>query len=137
MVNFSELQDAYIFVSSAGYGMHSAFLNKDTGQLFWRSEVGDLDEISDEDLDWENCIDIPHRNDLGLGQQLVFEFIETHLSEEYEHVQLIFHKRGAYSRFKDLLESKGLLQSWYDFESEREEQVLRRWCHENEIQISG
>ena len=137
MLKFSDVQDAFFFVSSAGHGMHSAVLRRDTGQIYYRSEEGDLDEITDQDLDGGRCIDIPHKNDLGLGEQLVFGFVENHLPDEYQHVQQIFQGRGAYGRFKDLLDSKGLLQSWYDFEDQREEQALRQWCNENELELSG
>ena len=137
MISFSEIQDAFIFVSSAGYGMNSAVLCKDTGQIFYSSETGDIDEIGDKDLDWDECIDIPHKNDLDLGQRLVLKFVEKHLPAGYHHVQQIFRKRGAYARFKDFLESKELLQSWYDFERRREEYLLRQWCEENEIELSA
>ena len=137
MLRFSDIQDAFFFVSSAGYGLHSAILSKDTGQIHWRSEEGDLDEISDKDLSWDRCIEIPHKNDLGLGQELVFEFVANHLPDEFENVQQIFQRRGAYSQFKDLLDSKGLLQSWYDFEDQHEEQALRQWCSENGLELSG
>lgn len=137
MLKFSDVQDAFFFVSSAAYGLHSAVLRRDTGQIYCRSEEGDLDEITDQDLDWGRCIDIPHKNDLGLGREVVFEFAESHLPDECQHVHQIFQKRGAYRRFKDLLESKGLLQSWYDFEDQREEQALRQWCNENEVELSG
>jgi hypothetical protein len=137
MVKFTDIQDAFFFVSSEAYGFHSALLNKDTGRLYYRSEIGDLDEIADADLDWDASIDIPHRNDLGLGHELVFEFVADHLPDEYERTRQIFRRRGAYGRFKGLLDSKGLLQTWFDFEHEREEQALRQWCEENEIQLSG
>lgn len=137
MVKFSDVHDAYFFVSSAGYGLHSAVLRRDTGQTYYRSEEGDLDEITDEDLGWGRCIDIPHKNDLGLGQQLVFEFVEQYLPDEYQRAEQIFQRRGAYGRFKDLLDSKGLLLSWYNFEDQREEQALRQWCNENEVELSG
>jgi len=137
MVKFTDIRDAFFFVSSEGYGFHSAVLNRETGRLYYRSEIGDLDEITDADLDLDACIDIPHRNDLGLSQELVFEFVADHLPDEYGRTQQIFRKRGAYGRFKDLLESKGLLQTWFDFEHEREEQALRQWCAENDIQSSG
>ena len=137
MIKFSDIQDAFFFVSSNGYGLHTAILSKDTGQMYWRSEEGDLDETSDKDLPWDRCIDIPHSNDLGLGQELVFEFVAEHLPDESEQVQQMFRRRGAYAAFKDLLELKGLLQSWYDFEHAREEQALRQWCDENELQVSG
>ena len=137
MIKFSDIQDAFFFVSSAAYGLHTAILSKDTGQMYWRSEEGDLDEASDRDLPSDRCVEIPHRNDLGLGQELVFEFVAKHLPDESEQVQKIFGRRGAYAAFKNLLELKGLLQSWYDFEHPREEQALRQWCNENELELSG
>ena len=137
MLKFTDIQYAFLFVGSAEYGMHSAVLRKDTGQIYYRSEMADLDEMSDVDLDWDTCIDIPHKNDLGLGQELVYKFVAEHLPNEYHRVRQIFRKRGAYGRYKDLLESKGILQSWYDFENEREEQELRQWCRENEIILSS
>jgi len=136
MLEFSDIEDAFLFVSSAGYGMHSAVLCKDTGRILYRSEMGDLDEIGNEDLDWDRCIEIPHKNDLDLGHRLVFEFVESHLPDGYHRVQEIFRRRGAYGRFKDFLESKGLLQNWYDFEKRRQEQALRDWCKEEGIEIS-
>jgi len=136
MFRFSDIEDAFIFVSLAGYGMHSAVLCRDTGRILYRSEMGDLDEIGNGGLDWDTCIEIPHKNDLDLGHRLVFEFMESHLPNGYHRVQQIFGRRGAYGRFKDFLESKGLLQSWYDFENRRQEQALRDWCEENGIEIS-
>jgi hypothetical protein len=136
MIKFSDIEDAFFFVSSDSYGMHTALLNKDTGQLYYRSEMGDIDEI-DDDLDWSNCIAIPHKNDVGLGQELVFEFVKNHLVDEYDRVRQIFKKRGAYGKFKNLMESKALLQDWYDFENQQEERALRQWCNENGIEISG
>jgi hypothetical protein len=136
MVKFTDIETAFYFVSSDRYGMHRAILNKATGETHYRSEMGDLDEIDEGVIDWENCIEIPHKNDLELGQELVFEFVEEHLPDEYERVRQIFRKRGAYGRFKSLLESRGLLQTWFDVENRREEQALRQWCQENEIELS-
>ena len=133
MATFSEIYDAFLFVSSEEYGMHSAILCKDTGRIYYRSELGGIDEIDEEDLDRDTCIDIPHKNDLDLGQKLVSEFVERHLSDEYHIVQQIFRYRGAYARFKALLEQKGLLQSWFDFENHYQELELRQWCMDNEI----
>jgi Uncharacterised protein family (UPF0158) len=136
MLKFSDLEDAFLFVSSAGYGMHSAVFCKNTGRILYRPEMGDLDEIGNEDLDWDMCIEIPHKNDFDLGHRLVFGFVESHVPDGYHRVQEIFRRRGAYGRFKDFLESKGLLQSWYDFENRRQEQALRDWCKEKGIEIS-
>jgi hypothetical protein len=137
MIKFSDIQDAFFFVSSAGYGLHTAILARDTGEMYWRSEEGDLDQIGDKDLPSDRHIQIPHRNELGLGQELVFEFVSEHLPDEIGQVRNIFGRRGAYVAFKDLLDHKGLLQTWYDFEHECEERALRRWCNDNELELSG
>ena len=49
----------------------------------------------------------------------------------------MFRRKGAYSNYKALLERRGLLDEWYDIENSREEQALRRWCKENEIELDG
>jgi hypothetical protein len=136
MVKFSDLEDAFLFVSSDSYGMHSAYLNEDTGQIVYHSEMGDDDEIAEEDLEGDEWLDIPHKNDLDLGRQLVFEFIETRLADKYEQVRHMFRGPGGYRHFKALLETKGLLETWYEFENQREQEALREWCQENEVELS-
>jgi hypothetical protein len=72
-----------------------------------------------------------------LGRELVSEFVEKYLPDECERIHYFFRKRGAYGRYKHFLAAKGLLSKWFEFENEREEQVLREWCEENELEISG
>jgi hypothetical protein len=105
MYTFSDIEDAFFFVSSASRGGNLAFLCKDTGQTYYRSESGDLDEIDDE-IDCDEFIQISPKNDLDLGQQLVFEFIERILPNEYVAVRQIFKHGGGYGIFKYLLQSK-------------------------------
>ena len=135
MVTFSDIEDAFLFVSSAPQGENLAVLCKDTGRIYCRSEYGNLDEIDDE-IDCDEFIHIPHKNDLDLGQQLIFEFVDMNLPDEYNAVQQIFGHQKAYGTFKYLLQSKGLLQSWYDFENEREKEELLQWCENNEIELT-
>jgi hypothetical protein len=63
--------------------------------------------------------------------------VEQDLSERYEQTQAFFRSRGAYARFKRLLESEGVLEKWYKFEAESVEKALRGWCAENDIQLIG
>ena len=137
---FSDIEDALMFVSSSGYGENSALLDKSTGKIYYRSAYGDFDEF--EEFPEDKCdpnihLEIPHKNDLDLGKNLVFEFVEKYIPDDYEMVRKIFKKRGAYSRYKDLLDSRGVLQKWYDFENQREQSALIQWCEENEIDITG
>jgi hypothetical protein len=136
MNKLSDIQEAFHFVSGAPPGMHTAILCKDTGEIRHRSEGADLDEIGEEGIDWDAWIEIPHRNELDLGQELVFEFVESALPDDYERVRQIFRKQGAYRRFKGFLESKGLLDRWHDFENQRQEQALRQWAEENDLELS-
>lgn len=138
--SFGDIEDAMMFVSSAGYGENSAILDRSTGKIYYRSAFGDLDELdefNEDEFDSDIHIAIPHKNDLNLGKELVFDFVEAYVPEIYEKVEGIFRKRGAYSRYKVLLESKSSLQQWYDYENRRTQQALHRWCEENGIDVKG
>jgi hypothetical protein len=136
-IKFEDIEEAFDFVSFGFYGDHTAVLDKSTGQIYWNSDSGDLHEIPDEILESNDAIEVPHKNDLGLGKQLVFDFVRSNIPGDYEHIRLIFSRRGAYARYKDFLESKDLLQSWYEFESKVQEKALREWCKDNEIELTG
>ena len=135
MATFDEIQDAFLFVSSDEYGMNRALLCLDNGEIYYHSEMGTFDELDEDKFDCDHFIEIPHKNDLDLGERLVFEFAEEHLADELDSVQQIFSHRGAYRRFKDFLERKDLLQSWYDFASQREEEALREWARDFKIEL--
>ena len=116
--------------------MHNAYLCKETGRIFYTSEMGDSDELP-EDIDDPKYISIPHKNDLDLGKDLVIEFTSDFLPKEIDRVYSIFRRKGAYSRYKELLSEKGLLEKWYKFEDERQKAALKEWCAENDIKIAG
>lgn len=133
---FGEIYDGLMFVSSADYGEVSALLNKKTCKIYIQSEFSGIDEqqdLSEDEVNSTDYIEIPHKNDLDLGRNLVFDFVEQFMPDEEDKVDHIFSKRGAYSRYKDLLDAKGMLQQWYDFENHREQLALLEWCKENDV----
>jgi hypothetical protein len=132
---YKELMDAFEFVNSNPDYMNQAFLDLETGKIHWHSDLHEIDGDLPEDLDDDRYIEIPDKRDLGLGRDLVLDFADRYLPDEAEQVETIFRRRGAYGRFKALLEKKGALQKWYDFESRAEEMALRLWCQENGIEI--
>ena len=134
-VKFKDIEDSYDFVSFGPYGDHSALLDKTSGKIYWHSELGDCDEIPEDVSESGDTVEIPHKNDLGLGNQLVFDFVRSHAPNDYAAVEDIFDRRGAYARYKAFLESKGLLQKWYDFEEEAQGRALRDWCKDNGIEL--
>lgn len=101
-VSFSELEWAFEFVSSGGMGENEAYLDRQSGKIYCRSEMlgDDVFEPLPDDLDDDRYIEIPHKKELDLGKPLVMAFVAEFLPGEMEEVREIFRKRGAYGRFK-------------------------------------
>ena len=138
-VDTEELRSAFEFVSSGAPLENSAYISLDTGQIYWQSSVLDLDdEELPEDFDTSNrYIAVPHKTELDLGRHLVLSFVDQALPKDFGIVERFFQRRGAYGRFKDLLNSRGMLERWYEFENRATEQALRTWCEENGIRLVG
>lgn len=79
----------------------------------------------------ERAAQVPGKYDLNLGRGLVIDFAYRHISDDIDRVQGYFRRSGAYSRFKDILDRRGLLERWYEFEEEAKERALREWGEEN------
>ena len=128
-VSFQEIRDAFDFVSASSLGEHQAFLCIQSGKIYWHSDLSDLDEELPEDIeDDEKYLEIPDKRELDLGKPLVSDFARQVLPEDFDEVREIFRRRGAYARFKGLLEEVGHLAAWYEFESNAQREALRDWC---------
>ena len=136
-IEFTEISDAFDFVSFGRPFEHQAFLNKDTGKIYWHSEIGDNEEELPDDIDDIKYIEIPHKNDLALGKKLAINFIYHNLPNESEEIEAIFRRKGAYSRFKAMLVNNGLIETWYEYESNATEKALREWCELSGIETHG
>ena len=129
-IKFSDIEHAFFYVSSAPMTANTAILCKETGEIFYASDYDDENQIPEEIYFREDCIEIPHRNDLDLGRNLVSEFVEQYMPEDFERVREILRRKGAYGKYKDLLEDRNILQKWYDFENARQTETLREWCED-------
>ena len=134
-IKFSDIEMGFEFVSFGAETTHTAILCKDTGEIYYSSDDGEMDEVPDGVYENDDCIEIPHKNDLDLGRNLVFEFMDQYLPDDFERVRQIFRSRGAYARYKDLLDHRGKLKEWYDFENVRQTETLREWCRKNRIKF--
>ena len=134
--DFNEIEEAFEFVNCSPYAEARAIICKGTGKILVKSNVSDIDEIGDIEEDLEDYAEVPDRNDLDLGQHLVWAFVADHVPNEYDSVRAMFRRPGAYRRFKDFLDEVDLLQAWYDFEAQCQEKALREWCRENGIDLS-
>jgi len=135
-VKFSDLLLALEYVSAGVPFEAEAYLCVETGVIHYHSELADFGEELPEDIgDSEKYIAIPHKNDLDLGRRLVLDFAEAELAADLDDVYEFFKRKGAYARFKGLLETRGKLQQWYDYEESRQKAALRQWCEESAIEI--
>jgi hypothetical protein len=138
VAKFSDIEFAFDFVSSGAPSEHSAFLCVDTGVCHWHTELGDNEEpLPDDIMDAGKYVEIPHKNDLGLGKPLALNFARRALPDDFEEVAGIFQRRGAYGRLKSLLERRGKLAEWHEFENESQREALRGWCEANGIDVKG
>ncbi len=135
-VTYEEISSAFEFVASGAPMEHSAYISLDTGQIYWASELASLDEELPDDLGTsDRYLVVPHKTELDLGKNLALRFAAEELPDLYEQIANIFRSKGAYGRFKQLLEDEAFLEKWYKFEEEATEKALREWCAANDIQI--
>jgi len=135
-MKLDEIEDAFLYVSSAPQFTNSALLSQKTGEIFYISGMGDSDDLPEDIEDSDEYIEIPHKNDLDLGNRLVMDFVAEQCPELLGKVHAIFKRKGAYSRYKELLDSKGLLEKWYDYENQHTKEALRQWCADNGIELT-
>ncbi|WP_289029536.1 UPF0158 family protein [uncultured Paraglaciecola sp.] len=122
--------------SSAGLGDHEAYISLDTGEIYY---VGDTVEepIPDDLYECDRYLKLPSKQDLGLSKRLALSFIAESIPEELEFGYDIFSRRGAYAKFKSLLESKGKLEDWYTYEETALKQATIQWCKNNDVKINS
>jgi hypothetical protein len=142
----SDLEQAYMFADTAEQVGGGAYLDRETGTFrYTGDEVDSLADLDDpdpnpdgepEDLALsDRYLRVPNKRDLDLGTGLVFDFALARLPGDYDRVRDIFRPRGAYRRFKDLLERKDLLDAWYDYERSRTLESLREWAQDQGIEL--
>ena len=131
-----DIELAFAFVNSDAPMMHQAYVSLDTGQIYWFSELNPTEQELPEDFETsDRYVAFPHKNELGLGRNLALSFAADELPDRYREVAAIFHRKGAYGRFKGLLASVGLLEKWYKFEEAALDKALQEFCAANDIQI--
>jgi len=132
-MKYFDLESAYEFVNCGAPCEHGAYISKETGKIYYQSDyIDEEEEELPEDIDdGGKYIAVPHKNDLDLGRELVYDFVTEYLPDEYDKVRDFFSHRGAYGRFRDFLENLDMLQAWHDYENRRIQDALRQWCKDN------
>ena len=138
-VSLDDLDSAMEWVSS-DFMDNLAYVCRDSGKIYWISgEPGVLDEeeeIPDDIDDSDKYVLVTDKRDLDLGSHLVFDFTVRYLPQHYDEVRDMFRRKGAYGRFKGLLERQDKVQMWHTFNNERATKALEEWCKNEGLQLA-
>ena len=94
-VSLKDIREAFEFVCAGGGEEHQAFLCKQSGKLYYHSELGDdLDSLPDDIDDGEKFLPIPDKRELDLGKPLALNFARQFLPGDFDEVRH-FSAKGA------------------------------------------
>ncbi|WP_107851901.1 hypothetical protein [Oceanimonas marisflavi] len=137
-VNYSELEDALMFASAAtDLGDGGAFIDSETGEI-WLICDGAPEPWPEDVFENERYLPLPDQRDFDLGSPLVFRFASRFMSDKDEDkVRDMFRAPGAYRRFDDLIDKRGLRDKWHQYRDDAQREALTEWCAENGIELEG
>jgi hypothetical protein len=128
-VSLNDLLDALEYVSSVVTVEACAYVSRDTGSVYFVGTDMEPEEGAPENLESsDRYVAVPSKQELDLGKRVALRFAEAHLPEHYATIRSIFSHPRAYGQFKELLEERGQLAAWYEFENNAQRETLREWC---------
>jgi hypothetical protein len=131
-ITLETLESALEWSSSGAPFENQALLSRVTGELFLKSMQGEFGEELPNDIeDGTAYVAVPHKNDLDLGRRLVSGFVEENAPTHLRTIESFFRQRGAYAKFKALLERANLLDRWFEYEAAATKRALAVWAGEN------
>ncbi len=103
----------------------------------WISEYNEWNDEDEYELlenEPERFVCLPSKYDVH-EYSIMEEFIES-LPEAAVQNQLFraIQGRGAFRRFKDLVNRLGIAKQWYDYQKQAHKEIAIRWCWDNEYQ---
>ena len=134
---YEEIEYAYQSANDGDIGEFlTAYVSRKDGRIYIHDESEpSLNQPPEDFEEPERYIEIPDKRDLNLGKYLVFDFVDEEIPEARQAIRGIFSHRGAYSRFRDLLNETGMFEKWKEYEDKRTREALIEWCKENKIEI--
>ena len=130
---------------------HSAFLNRNTGELVTLSDEELSAAEEDDDIvdypEWQQEMIIKAKEVISSDDYLPlpskFDIHEYHIMEDFcysvvddkirERLLDKIRGRGAFRRFKDAIRNSGIEEEWYRFRQEELEKIAVDWLEANQI----
>ena len=102
-----DVSNAFDGVASGEMVEAAAFIDRRDGSVHYTSGE---DAEPRGDFDADDFLPVPDKRELDLGRELVFDFVQDTLPDDFDEVRAMFRRRGAYGRFRDLVERRGCQQ---------------------------
>jgi hypothetical protein len=134
-VDLDKLYSAFDFANGDPLNGVSSYVSRSTGETHLVAPDHDLPPPDDLDTS-DDYLCLPDRRDLNLGRNMVFDFVQETMPDEWETVRAIFSRRGAYARFKDLLGYRNMTEAWHRYEETRTYVALRTWCQAEGLEVA-
>lgn len=123
-----QLELAFGSASSRDF-IAAACVDRRTGEVHWVGGHDPIENALPDDVDGDpNYPRVPDKHDLDLGNRLAFRCARDCALELMDAVHDAFRRCGAWSRFKDMLDAKDLLQAWYEYENQATVEALSDWA---------
>jgi hypothetical protein len=136
-ISIRDLEDAFLFASAGCEFEAAAYLDRETGEFrYVGTDIDETEGALAESPGADRLLRVPNKYDLDLGKALVFAFVEEQLPEAEPEVRGIFRHRGAYARFKGLLDDRDQLDAWYEYEHSKTLAALRDWAESEGIELT-
>lgn len=136
MVSMDDLEMGLEFNSSQSFG-NDVYIDTETSNIIFTGDFA-VEESPADVAENDRYVLMPTKYELDLGKSIALQFACDVMNESMaDEVYSIFKNKGAYSKFKDFLENKGLLEQWYRHEEAQKKEALKEWCQDNNIQIAA
>ena len=118
---------------------YTYFLDLETGEsVFLVDEL--ITGLDNEGLDEEieenygtRYLRLPTKYEIN-EYHIMEEFIWTLEDEKVNKLEGAIQGRGAFRRFKDMVNRMGISQQWYNFQAEYYRKLAIEWCKENSLE---
>jgi len=126
--------------------MEAIILNGSDTQYLYHLETGKIvtynisDFMEDSELkadleeDFDKYVALPTKYEIN-DYHIIEKFIWSLPDEEFQNkLEWAIRGKGAFRKFKDIVYSLGLEQSWYDYQLKAYKEIATRWCKDNDLQ---
>jgi hypothetical protein len=134
-MSYDAIEDAFNYISNGQPGDRSAMVHRVTGKVYMASVELGFDQTPPEADSDPDYLRIPRKQDLDPGKGLILKFFNDHAQSEVPQVQAIFTRTGAFRNVKDLMRRLQLLDHWHVYEQQQIEDLLRKWCLDNDLSL--